>query len=645
MKRAALRCSLALLCLSPIFARGQGLRPDADFVSKKIAAAGDLFVLSGSGRSPDGGFYLQGGGAITKLDKDGAALWRVAIAPGLLASDGLAIDGSGAVYLGFTDILNRQAGVAKYGSSGTLLKTLIFPYSTLPMPGPFAPAMLGITGGNSGYIYAAVAHTDPLTMMPMLSVQKLDTNLDVAGETTIFPYLSGGFWGGFDMDASGGLYLLYYSLSDNSYAYRRYGSNLNLSAYSLLPDYKLVPASGVAIPAGGMYVSIDNLDALPVPDTDLLNLSSGGTQVWKKTFPGVAHLAVLVVDSAGNVYMAGSSASAPQIEKLSHADGSMVWTAAIDGAYSAQPFYVDELDRVYVIQDMSDGIYLARYLQGKASGYSLSRVEKTNNQIVPVNTLSAPLESLVTGKSGPVSGAGLDFAVSGYPAGATGQELSRQSGTTGADGLAGVQLKLGNIPAEYSVTATCPSCEVSANAVTFTCCGKLITDEFRQDDSRWNTRILGSNPPANTIGAVGCALTSAANMLNFYSPNNRTNPERLNQNMITRHVYNLNDDVQWWRVPELQDNQIRHVGALGTPTTSLVDIRARINTQLNASLPVIMRGVRPPDSNGRIRTHFMLIIGKCGENYIVADPSAGVRQYSVDDPQLTLNEIQIYELR
>ncbi|MDQ7774357.1 MAG: hypothetical protein RDU13_12660, partial [Elusimicrobiales bacterium] len=59
----------------------------------------------------------------------------------------------------------------------------------------------------------------------------------------------------------------------------------------------------------------------------------------------------------------------------------------------------------------------------------------------------------------------LSFSITRYPPGATGQELTKAGERTSADGLADVQLRLGNIPAEYDVRAECASCDPEAGSV------------------------------------------------------------------------------------------------------------------------------------------------------------------------------------
>ncbi|HBE88317.1 MAG TPA: hypothetical protein DDW67_04160 [Elusimicrobia bacterium] len=274
--------------------------------------------------------------------------------------------------------------------------------------------------------------------------------------------------------------------------------------------------------------------------------------------------------------------------------------------------------------------------------YSLRKYAPPEPHIVTVNAWSESLVSLVNifGTTNPASGVKVDFSISTWPVGAQGQELSKSTEAS-VNGLADVLLKLGNIPAEYGVTAACNTCEASASTVTFTCCGKLATDEFRQADPRWGTQILGNNPPANTIGAVGCALTSVANMLNFHNPDNQTDPRLLNQDMIVSHVYNSNDDILWERVGNVPTaTGLHYTGAWDFPFFTRDNLREAIDADLLLRRPVVLRTQRP----GRQFPHFILAVGRCGANYIVVDPgtAAVMALYDPNDTNLLLMGVRRY---
>jgi len=279
-------------------------------------------------------------------------------------------------------------------------------------------------------------------------------------------------------------------------------------------------------------------------------------------------------------------------------------------------------------------------------------------KIVIVNTYSPSLVSHVADSEGDAATeVGLVFSISRYPLGATGQELTKTSEKTDADGLAKVLLKLGDIPAEYGVTATCSSCEASASSVTFTCCGKLQNDDFKQFDLLWGTTdydSICSTVPADSsnfrpvyscdaaiftdpqyqkykfsIRAKGCGLSALATVNNYYRntyslPIASTTPRALNTYLQDNNGYSTGEDdkgaVRFNKVKSFSGSHIDYLGATSVCTSeedcaAIVtrdDLIKAINKDLAVNNPVIIR----------VPGHFMLVVGKCGAKYIVSDPGS-----------------------
>jgi hypothetical protein len=270
-----------------------------------------------------------------------------------------------------------------------------------------------------------------------------------------------------------------------------------------------------------------------------------------------------------------------------------------------------------------------------AAKYSLSR-SAGDDQITAINAWSGPLVSLVNifGTTIPADGTGIDFSISTWPAGAQGQELSKSSEATNAQGLADVLLRLGNIPAEYGVTAACPSCEASAGTVTFTCCGKLPNDHFSQSGvPAWSPNCYANNNcqlnPNATIGWRGCALTSLATLINYYNSNvysgiPRTNPGDLNTYLRGLPVfqgYNERNDVNFDAIYRYSSGRASFVDNYDVgryySAESLLDMADGV---IRSGIPMMFRVGGP---------HFILVIGKCGSSFVVADPAGG-REYLYD---------------
>ena len=130
---------------------------------------------------------------------------------------------------------------------------------------------------------------------------------------------------------------------------------------------------------------------------------------------------------------------------------------------------------------------------------------------------------------------------------------------------------------------------------------------FRQADERWGRDLLGATE--NTVGAEGCALSSAAMVLASYGID--TDPKRLNAFLKTNEGYTPQGWIYWEKAAEIAPEKVRHAYE-DLPTYHLID------SNLCAGNPVIVR-LRYPHGV----THFVVIAGKDGFDYLTRDPGAG----------------------
>jgi len=220
--------------------------------------------------------------------------------------------------------------------------------------------------------------------------------------------------------------------------------------------------------------------------------------------------------------------------------------------------------------------------------------------------------------------------------GARGQQLTKLSELTDGEGLADVSLRLGNLPAEYDVKAECQSCAPESNSVTFTCCGKVPNDHFSQSGvPAWSPTCYANNNcqlnPNATIGWRGCALTSLATLINYYSANiysgiPRTNPGDLNtylRGLPGSRGYTTNNDVNFDAMGRYTNNRVSFVDrydvGIYNSEEALLDTADGL---IRSGIPLIFR----------VRGHFLLVIGKCGDKFIVSDPAGGQEKlYNPDD--------------
>jgi len=136
---------------------------------------------------------------------------------------------------------------------------------------------------------------------------------------------------------------------------------------------------------------------------------------------------------------------------------------------------------------------------------------------------------------------------------------------------------------------------------------ELPVPSFRQGDDRWRDDLLG--PTQNTLGAEGCAVASAAMVLSSYGID--TDPQRLNEFLKGNGGYTPQGWIYWEKAAELSNGHVQKAYE-DLPSYSLID------SNLDRRNPVIVR-LRLPSGI----THFVVIAGKDGFDYLTRDPGAG----------------------
>jgi hypothetical protein len=129
---------------------------------------------------------------------------------------------------------------------------------------------------------------------------------------------------------------------------------------------------------------------------------------------------------------------------------------------------------------------------------------------------------------------------------------------------------------------------------------------FTQDDPRWTFNLLG--PTFDTMGQAGCAVTSAAMVLAHYGAD--TDPQRLNDYLTTHNGYTENGWLYWEKAAEVAPGGQVEKAYEDPPSYALID------QNLLHGNPVI---VRLTLQNGT--THFVVLVGKEGWNYLIQDPA------------------------
>ncbi len=152
---------------------------------------------------------------------------------------------------------------------------------------------------------------------------------------------------------------------------------------------------------------------------------------------------------------------------------------------------------------------------------------------------------------------------------------------------------------------------------------------FRQADDRWRNDKLGRTD--NTLGAEGCAVASAAMVLASYGI--ETDPGRLNKLVTDANGYEGAGWLDWDKAAEVTGNIARKTYE-DDPSYRLID------ENLARGNPVIVR-LR---TQGGI-THFVVIAGKDGHDYLTRDPGAGAAKglYPLKEFGSKIEALRFYE--
>ena len=160
---------------------------------------------------------------------------------------------------------------------------------------------------------------------------------------------------------------------------------------------------------------------------------------------------------------------------------------------------------------------------------------------------------------------------------------------------------------------------------------ELAVPLFQQSDDRWRDDPLGGLPDNGTLGGEGCAVAAAAMLFKFYGLD--TDPQRLNWFLTSVDGYTDRGWIYWDRAAWWAPDRVRHVYE-DLPSYQLID------SNLARGNPVIVR-VRL--SSGI--THFVVIAGKDGFDYLVRDPGAGAAKgfYPLRELHSDIEALRFYE--
>ena len=160
---------------------------------------------------------------------------------------------------------------------------------------------------------------------------------------------------------------------------------------------------------------------------------------------------------------------------------------------------------------------------------------------------------------------------------------------------------------------------------------ELAVPSFRQSDEKWGDDALGGVEANGTLGGEGCAVAAAAMVFRFYGI--EIDPQQLNWFLTSADGYTENGWLYWDRAAWFAPDRVRHVYE-DLPSYQLID------SNISRGNPVIVR-VRLPSGV----THFVVIAGKDGFDYLVRDPGGGAAKglYPLRELGSDIEALRFYE--
>ena len=135
---------------------------------------------------------------------------------------------------------------------------------------------------------------------------------------------------------------------------------------------------------------------------------------------------------------------------------------------------------------------------------------------------------------------------------------------------------------------------------------------YSQQDPQWKSDILGFGDPGDTIGYIGCALTSVAMLLSGHG--STETPKTLNQKLKNVDGF-VGAGIRWGAVSQIYPKVA--LKAFIPCSTSDAPL-AQINTELAAGQPAIVQVDYSNDPG--LQTHWVLLYAKQGNDYLMQDP-------------------------
>ena len=133
-----------------------------------------------------------------------------------------------------------------------------------------------------------------------------------------------------------------------------------------------------------------------------------------------------------------------------------------------------------------------------------------------------------------------------------------------------------------------------------------------QQDPLWKQDILGFGDPEDTMGYLGCALTSVAMLLSGHGYSET--PKSLNKKLKNVNGF-VSAAIRWGSVSQIYPNVTVRSNISCTTSPAPLEL---IDAAIAAGQPAIVQVDSSP-ANG-IQTHWVVIYGKKDDDYLMLDP-------------------------
>jgi len=292
----------------------------------------------------------------------------------------------------------------------------------------------------------------------------------------------------------------------------------------------------------------------------------------------------------------------------------------------------------------------------KGCGKILQNYSGSGQEGLICETLKEPFTVKATDTSGnPEAGIGIGWQIAAEPQGA-GASVTPTNSATSSDGLASSTLKLGSLPGDYTVNATCSAC-TEGSPQTFTAMAKCPdVPQYYQDDysddydgicaigidpntkKKYGVKPCEKDAQGNvlsteipyTIADKGCALTSMGMVLDRYDKNPINLPSLLNTTLKYSYLfkfkgYKEDGAVYWDAVNYITGGQVKFKDEEALDGHWINNVqqslsKSEIDQYLDKCSPVVVK-VKRIRKDGSWGWHWVVVTGKSETDYKINDPA------------------------